>query len=158
MAPADVRFRRESILSAIAARLIDALNAELLARYPEDGTTNHFRLDASEVAGGRGVFLVAYQDGKPVGCGAIRCLDAETAEVKRMYVEPNARGQKLGQSLLAALEAEAKQLGATRLVLETGPRQPEAIAVYRRAGFAPVAAFGECTESALSTFMGKLLG
>lgn len=157
MPPPDVEIRRESIASATAARLIGALNAELLERYPEDGTQNHFRLDHDEVAEGRGAFLIVYMHGAPVGCGAVRCLDADTAEIKRMYIEPDSRGRNLGQSLLAALEAEAKRLGVTRLVLETGPRQPEAIAVYRHAGFVPIAAFGEYQEHQLSTFLSKVL-
>ena len=157
MPPPAVEIRRKSILSATASRLIGALNAELLERYPEDGTTDHFSLDAREVEHRRGAFLVVYRHGAPIGCGAVRCLDADTAEIKRMFVELDSRGHHLGQVLLAALEAEAKQLGITRLVLETGPRQPEANAVYRRAGFVPIAAFGELQEHPLSTFLGKAL-
>lgn len=157
MRPPDVEIRRESILSATAARLIGALNAELLERYPEDGTPDHFRLDPHEVSEGRGAFLIAYLRGAPVGCGALRRLDADTAEIKRMYVEPGSRGRHLGQSLLDVLEAEAKRLGLARLVLETGSRQPEAIALYRHAGFVTVAAFGEYREHPLSTFLGKVL-
>jgi len=155
--PPEVEIRRESVLSATAARLIGALNAELLERYPEDGTPDHFRLDPHEVAEGRGAFLIATMRGAPVGCGAIRRLDADTAEIKRMYVESGSRGRNLGQSLLAALEAEARRLGIARLVLETGSRQPEAVALYRHAGFVPAAAFGEYHEHPLSTFLGKVL-
>ena len=67
--------------------MIEALNGELSGRYPEAGA-NHFRLDAGEVADGRGAFLVAYAGSQPVACGAIRRLDAGTAEIKRMYVAP----------------------------------------------------------------------
>src|SRR4051812_4421994 len=72
--------------------LITALNAELLERYPEDGST-HFRLDPEEVAPGRGVFLIAYVNGQPAGCGATRLIDPQTAEIKRMYVVPEFRGR-----------------------------------------------------------------
>src|SRR5262245_54732375 len=75
---------RERLDSAVATRLIAALNAELTARYPEDDAT-HFRLDADEVAEGRGAFLVVRLRGEPVGCGAIRKIDPATAEIKRMY-------------------------------------------------------------------------
>jgi len=152
-----IEIRRETLHSAVARTLIGALNAELLVRYPEEGAT-HFRLDAEEVGTGRGAFLVAYQGGEPVGCGAVRRLDPAVAEVKRMYVVPGARGARVGAVILAALEAEARALGATWLVLETGERQPEAIALYRRAGFSVIPRFGEYVDSALSLCMGKDLG
>src|SRR5687768_14045022 len=106
-------------------QLIAVLNAELSARYPEAGAT-HFRLDPEEVAPGRGVFLVLREGDSAIGCGAIRRLDARTAEIKRMFVVPGRRGQGLGGVVLAALESAARELGVTRLVLETGVRQPEA--------------------------------
>ncbi|MGH7335512.1 MAG: GNAT family N-acetyltransferase [Candidatus Rokuibacteriota bacterium] len=148
--------RPEAIQSARAHALIAALNAELSARYPEDGAT-HFRLDVDEVAPGRGAFLVAHVDGEAVGCGAIRRLDGDMAEIKRMYVRPAARGRGVGGALLAALESEAHRLGVTRLVLETGERQPEALALYRGAGFVVIPAFGEYVDSPLSVCMGKEL-
>ena len=149
-----IEIRREPLHSAVARTLIGTLNAELLARYPEEGAT-HFRLDAEEVGTGRGAFLVACRGGEPVGCGAVRRLGDGVAEVKRMYVVPTARGMAVGAVILAALEAEARALGATRLVLETGERQPEAIALYRRAGFSVIPRFGEYVDSALSLCMGK---
>src|SRR5262249_4163748 len=90
---------RATSLGAPAARaLITAPNAELKGRYPEEGAT-HFRLDEDEVGPGRGVFLVAYRDGEPTGCGAVRKLDAATAELKRMYVAPVARGLGIGRQI-----------------------------------------------------------
>ena len=90
-----------------------------------------------------------------MGCGAIRRLDADTAEIKRMYVEPGARGQGVGRAVLAALEAEGRRLGVTRIMLETGERQVEALALYSRAGFVRIPAFGEYVASPLSLCMGK---
>lgn len=148
--------RREDIRSSIAASLIQSLNAELSRQYPEPGAT-HFRLDPDEVGEGRGSFLVAYADGGPIGCGAVRRLDSGTAELKRMYVAPSARGQGIGRALLSALEQEARTLGAVRLVLETGTRQEAALALYRRAGFAVIPAFGEYLDSPTSVCMGKAL-
>lgn len=152
----EFEIRREDITSPVAAALIRALNAELSARYPEPGAT-HFRLDASEVSEGRGAFLVAYAGGEPMGCGGIRRLDADTAEIKRMYVAPLARGQGLGRALLAALEAEARGLGVRRIVLEAGDRQEAAMALYAGAGFERVPAFGEYAASPLSVCMAKNL-
>src|SRR5687767_14312123 len=109
MRAGELEIRREEINSTVAARLISALNAELSLRYPEEGA-NHFRLDSNEVEQGRGAFLVAYALGKAVGCGAIRRLDSNTAEIKRMYVNPAARGHGVARAVLAALEAEARHL------------------------------------------------
>ncbi len=139
-----------------AARLIAALNAELTERYPEQWAT-HFRLDAEEVSPGRGVFLVACEDGRAVGCGALRKLDATEAEIKRMYSVPEARGRGVGGAVLAELESHARQLGVLRLVLETGVRQPEAQALYRRHGFSQIPKFGEYADSPLSVCMAKEL-
>jgi putative acetyltransferase len=151
---AGVNIRREDIGSSVAAAMIEALNGELSGRYPEAGA-NHFRLDAEEVADGRGAFLVAYAGSRPVACGAIRRLDAGTAEIKRMYVVPAERRRGFAQVMLARLEAEARALGVARIVLETGVRQPEAIALYTREGFTRIPAFGEYLEDALSVCMAK---
>src|SRR5215210_6641580 len=101
---------RCDILSATARMLIERLNAELSATYPEQGAC-HFRLDADEVAEGRGAFLVASRGQKPIGCGAIRRIDSESGELKRMFVAPEERGSGVGKAILAALEREARKLG-----------------------------------------------
>lgn len=152
-----VDVRRADLLSATAQRLILALNAELESRYPEDGAT-FFRLDAEEVAEGRGGFFVAYLDDEPVGCGAVRWFEPGVAEIKRMYVAPQARGQRVARQILDVLTAEARRLGAHRLLLETGPRQPEAIALYEHAGFTHIPHYGEYVHNPnpdLSVCMGK---
>lgn len=148
--------RSEALETPAVIALIRALNDELDERYPE-ADANHFRLDPEEVAPGRGVFLVAYADGEPVGCGATRLNEPDTAEIKRMYVMPAYRGRGIAGHLLSALEEHAKMLGARQLVLETGDRQPESLAVYRRAGFEEIPRFGEYVDSLLSLCMGKKL-
>jgi len=153
--PDALEIASEALTSAVALSLIAALDAELSARYPEPGAT-HFRLDPLEVARGNGSFLVARWFGRPVGCGALRRLreaalvrelGPRVGELKRMYVAPDVRGLGIGRALLAGLEAEARALGLTRLVLETGTRQAEALALYRRAGFTEVSAYGEYASS-----------
>jgi putative acetyltransferase len=130
----DIEIRRESMMSPVVQRLIGALNDELDNRYPEEGA-NHFDLDAAEVAEGRGAFLVAFVGDQPVGCGAVRQIAPTVCEIKRMYVAPSARGRGVGGRILKELEMISRTLGAARLVLETGVRQPEALALYTRAGF-----------------------
>ena len=148
---------RTALTSEVSRALINALNAELSGIYPEAGAT-HFGLDPEEVSDQRGAFLVIRLDGVPVGCGAVRLLDSTVGELKRMYVSPSARGQGLGRQLVAALEAEAKALGAQRLVLETGIRQTAALALYRATGFQPIPLYGEYLQSpATSVCLGKEL-
>jgi len=149
--------RREELDSPVAAALIAALNSELAAMY-NNPAANHFRLGAVEVAPGNGAFLVAYDNGEPVGCGAIRRLDGHTAEIKRMYVAPECRGRGVGHKMLDALEAEGRRLGVGRIVLETGTLQDRALALYRSRGFAVIPAFGEYAGApATSICMGKEL-
>jgi putative acetyltransferase len=150
----NVEFRCEQLTAPVVQRLITALNAELESIYPEDGA-NFFRLDPEEVAEGRGAFLVAYLDDKPIGCGAIRLNEPGVAEIKRMYVDPSVRGCRVGRQIVHALEAHVRQLGAKRIVLETGPRQPDAIAMYAHAGFSEIPLYGEYIGSQFSVCMAK---
>ena len=85
-----------------------------------------------------GTFLVVYEDGEPIACGGIRALPDRTAEVKRMYVVPDARGRGIGAQLLERLEDEARRLGYRRLRLDTGAQLNEAQALYRGAGYAEI--------------------
>jgi putative acetyltransferase len=150
-----ITIERAQLTDDVSRALIDSLNAELSEMYPEPGA-NHFQLDPHEVTDGSGSFLVVYRDGAPVGCGAVRRLDDETAELKRMYVVTPERGRGLGRRLVSALEAEAQALGARRLVLETGTRQTAALALYRATGFREIPLFGEYLSSpATSVCLGK---
>lgn len=152
-----IKIARAELAADSSRALIAALNAELSAMYSEPGA-NHFGLKSEEVSGKRGAFLVVSLEGKPVGCGAVRLIDAETGELKRMYVAPAARGKRLGRQLVAALEAEARALGAKRLVLETGVRQHAALALYQAMGFSPIPLYGEYCQSAdTSICLGKEL-
>jgi GNAT superfamily N-acetyltransferase len=157
LTPETITIARGDLIAEVSRALIGALNAELQGVYPEPGAT-HFKLDPEEVTGGRGVFLLIWRDGVAVGCGACRLLDAETAELKRMYVAPALRGTGLGRRLVSALEVEARALGVRRLVLETGIRQQAALALYRATGFEPIPLFGEyCLSPATSVCLGKEL-
>jgi GNAT superfamily N-acetyltransferase len=120
--------------------LTDALEAELRGRYGDDDATH---ADPAQFLPPYGLFLVARVDGVDVGCGGWRTLEPGTGEVKRMYVAPEHRGRGLARELLRGLVADATAQGLTRLVLETGPLQPEAIALYTAEGFLPCEAYGE---------------
>ena len=96
-----------------ARRLVAALDAGLAELYPPEQRFGP-NLKAEHLEGSRGAFLVARNDGRAVGCGAIRLIDPTTAEAKRMYVEPDQRGKGVGQAVLASLEAAALKLGVRK--------------------------------------------
>lgn len=79
--------------------------------------------------------VVAYQHDLPVGCGAFKEFEPGTVEIKRMYVRPECRQQGVARAVLGELETWAAELGYPTAVLETGKRQPEAIALYQRNGY-----------------------
>jgi GNAT superfamily N-acetyltransferase len=147
----------EPLTSVVAVTLIAALNAELAQRYPNPDD-NFISLDPDEVGSGRGAFVVARaDDGTAIGCGAVRVIERGVAEVKRMYVAPAWRGRRVAAQVLAALVARAGDLGAGRLVLETGERQPEAIALYEREGFHRIPRFGPYVDAVNSVCMERVL-
>ncbi len=125
-----------------AAALIALLSAELAGRYDyaEDGS-GHFKPE--DVLVPRAVFVVGRVNGEPVACGALRPMDEpHVAEVKRMFVAPAVRGRRYSRAVLMDLERRAAAMGYTVLRLETGNRQPEAIALYERSGYARIPNFG----------------
>ena len=130
-----------------AVRLREAQRTELDARY---GTDDH-EPGALPTAETVAVFLVARDAaGTALGCGGIRLLGPGSGEVKRMYVEPAARGTGVAAAILRALEDHARDLGITRLLLETGTGQPDAIRFYQREGYEPIEAYGPYRGEPLS--------
>lgn len=87
--------------------------------------------------------VVGYLDGQPVACGAIKLFSEHQAEVKRMFVHPGYRGRGLAGEVLRELEKWAQELGYKACVLETGKKQPEAIALYRKSGYAITDNYGQ---------------
>lgn len=125
--------------------------AELVERYGFDSEPGS-KPTTDDIA----VFLVARDaDGAAVACGALRVVDPDTVEIKRMFVRRAVRGTGLGRGILAALEAEAAALGAARVVLETGDKQQEAIGLYENAGYRPIPCFGAYAGSAISLCYGR---
>ncbi|MGH3440356.1 MAG: GNAT family N-acetyltransferase, partial [Sciscionella sp.] len=90
----------------------------------------------------RGLFLLGYLDGAAAACGGWRAHGEQDAEMKRMYVVPVARGLGLARTMLAELEATASAAGHTRMMLETGMAQPEAIGLYTSSGYHAIEKYG----------------
>jgi len=126
---------------------------EVSARYGVPDSEPGPKPTAADIA----VFLVAFDDAVPVGCGALRALDAAHGEIKRMYVVPDRRGTGVSTAILSALEGEARARGWTRLVLETGDQQPDAMRLYEREGYTHIPNFGYYADSELSICYEKQL-
>ena len=130
-----------------ATRLRAAQRAELDARY---GSDNH-EPGAPPTAETVSVFLVARDgDGTAVGCGGLRLLTPGSAEIKRMYVTPPARGTGVATAILHALEDAARHAGVRALLLETGTAQPDAMRFYEREGYHRIDNFGPYRGESLS--------
>jgi GNAT superfamily N-acetyltransferase len=143
------------IASDDAQALIAELDGYLHSLYSEED--NFFELAHSEVRGDRGVFLVAYLEDAPAGCGAVRRRSATTGEIKRMYVVGSARNKGVGALLLGRLEDWARRAGLSRLVLETGKLQTDAMRLYSGAGYEAVQPFEEYGRSPVSCCYTKQL-
>jgi GNAT superfamily N-acetyltransferase len=149
-----LRIERAPLGTPAALPLLRALDSESQARYPFD-LSKHFVVDAAEFVEGRGLFLIAYLDDVAVGCGAIRLLPSGDAEIKRMYVSPAARGNGVARGVLHELEAESRRLGAPRMILETGNKQIEALALYRSEGFEEIPRYEPYVDAQHSVCMAK---
>ena len=125
-----------------ATLLTTAALAELGQIYGSSG--DETPVDASEFDPPDGAFLVAFLDGVPVGCAGWRAHgdDLSTAELKRMYTAPQARGRGVARAVLAAVEESARRAGRKRLILECGDGQPGAIALYEACGYERIPDFG----------------
>ena len=143
-----------------AVRLIAEIQQVYVERYGGEDATE---IDPREFDAPGGFFVIGYADGEPVACGGWRERHAGEggplrdgdAEVKRMYVAAAYRGRGYARAVLAELERTAAAAGRRRIVLETGTMQPEAIALYASAGFAPMPAFGAYAGSQASRYFAK---
>ena len=138
----------------------DPVAQELIARVQQEYVRRYGGPDESPVTPGEftpphGVFFVAEIDGVPAGTGAWRTLGDGRAEMKRVYVEPAFRRRGLAQVLVEALEADAARAGIRSLELNSGPEQPEALALYALLGYTPVTGFGVYACHPDAVFLGK---
>jgi putative acetyltransferase len=135
--------------------LLAELDAYLGSLYEPEA--NHI-LSIDELLAPEVSFYVAWQGDRIVGTGAARCLPGEAyGEIKRMYVDPALRGQRLGARLLATLEDAMRAQGLSLARLETGAEQVEAVRLYERGGYTRCAAFGGYPNNGLSLFFEKAL-
>jgi putative acetyltransferase len=133
--------------------LIRLLDADLALR---DGAEHAFYLPLNTLAAIKFVVL-AYEEGRAVGCGAIKAHAPAVMEIKRIYTRPQARGQGVATQVLAELERWAAEMACKRCVLETGKRQPEAIALYRKNGYQLIPNYGPYAGMANSVCFAKTL-
>ncbi len=119
--------------------LIEELQQEYVARY---GGRDDTPVDPAQFAAPAGAFLVMRVDGDLAGCAGLRRHDDDRVEVKRMFVRSTFRGRGLSRWLLARVEEQARALGYTRVLMETGLRQPEAMHLYATSGYEPIPGFG----------------
>ena len=173
-----LELRPEPFDGASATRLVADLTADLTRRYaeedepplcslsPAEQAARHAaeaeeeaaytaELTPGDVAPPHGAFLVAHLDGVAVGCGGLRRHEGGVGELKRLWVDPGARGRGVARALVAQLEEEALRLGYRALVLETGLRQPEAIRLYESLGYGRRPLYGRYQDSPLSVCLGR---
>ena len=140
-----MELRQVRLSDPIVAPLLAGLSAEYERRY---GPVDEMRLaHPDEFDPPTGAFVILLDDDQTVAGGGIRRLKNDTCEVKRMWTSPECRRRGLASTVLAALEDTARQLGYTRVQLETGPSQPEAIAMYGHLGYRMIPPFGPYQEA-----------
>jgi len=132
--------------------LVTQLNTDLANRDGKDHPLSQF----NEITHLKYVVLVLL-DNKPVGCGAISNYNQTAVEVKRMYVTPSYRGQKIGERILSELENWAKELGHSKCILFMGVNQPEALKLYKRNNFSVIENYGKLKDIPDSICLAKSL-
>lgn len=143
------------------AAMLEELDRYLAMLYPPE--ENHI-LDLQALMSPEVHFMTAWQGEVAIGCGAFRRSAGDAAtdgraygEIKRMFVRPDRRGQRVGERLLSALEAEQRRQGLGLSLLETGGEQHAAVRLYERCGYARRAAFGGYADNGSSLFYAKAL-
>jgi len=137
-----VDYVQVSLTAPEVAPLLAGLRQEYDARYGEGAGESVLDVEAREFEAPTGAFVVLIDDGTTVAGGGIRRIDDATVEIKRMWTNPDYRRQGYASRMLRELAGLAGQLGYRTLRLETGYAQPEALALYRRLGFAQIDSYG----------------
>ena len=135
-------------------RLVQLLDADLGVRY---GHHQEFYSQFNKLDTIHHVIIV-YRDEDAVACGAIRKYSNDTVEIKRMFVDARHRGQGVGKIVLDSLESWARELSYSYCILESGNKQPEALALYERAGYYFISNYGQYAGDENSVCMKKQIG
>ena len=151
--PEPIEFRPLPAGEPPASELIAAMVAELVDLYgPVDDTDRFPSATPQELGPPHGVCIVGFDGAEPVCAGAVKRFEPGVGEIKRMYVAPAGRSRGLARLLLGALEDAARDLGYSRVRLDTGPRQPHARTLYLSAGYTEI---GNYNENPAASFWGE---
>lgn len=149
-----IEFRPCPVDEEPAAALVAAMTDDIAALY--DGLdlsgADMPKAGPAELGPPGGTFVVGFEDGAPVCCGAIKRLPDGACEIKRMFVTKDARGRGVARALLEELERRAREMGYEIARLDTGPRQTRAQRMYERAGYAPI---GNFNANPVASFFGE---
>ena len=146
----DIIINPEDADSPDALELMGELDGEDLERYPAESVHGFEPCEAA-------IFLIARNNGRAVGCGALRHISSEIAELKRLFVRPDHRGRGLSRKILERLELAAVEFGHEKIWLETGDEQPEAVGLYESSGYRRIPLFGEYVNDPHSICYEKVL-
>jgi GNAT superfamily N-acetyltransferase len=154
--PGDVRMEVLGVDHPDSAGLLRAFREEQLKRY---GYADPIAVPREDYAPPLGTFVVMYDHERPVGCGGCRWYDqqAGTAEIKKTYLLPIARGRGWGRLLMRCLEEQAVGWGAGQLILETGVRNTAAIDLFTRCGYSPIGGYVEGRDPVINRAFAKRL-
>ena len=150
----NLQVRAHAYAEPIVAELVEEVQAEYVARY---GDRDNSPVDPSDFVAPTGYFLIGWYDEDAAGSVALRAMADRpgVVELKRLYVRDRYRRRGLGRELLRHAERQARAAGYGRVVLETGIRQPEALALYPAEGYLPAPAFGHYADAPESVYFGK---
>jgi pimeloyl-ACP methyl ester carboxylesterase/GNAT superfamily N-acetyltransferase len=136
--PSDIRVVEEPFDDATSQALVADYVDTIREMYPEWSPNVPPRMTGEDVEPPAGRWLVAYRNGRPVGCAGIKRLDDRTAEIKRVYVAPEARGTGVARALIGAVEQAARKAGYRTVRLDTGAKQQASVALFTSSGYEPI--------------------
>ncbi len=150
-----IEIKIESPASPDAQELFAEFADDLKRRYTDFSKDGYANFRPEEVQRPRSAFVIARSQSRAVGCGALRAFDEHAAEIKRLFVRPEARGHGVATKILEKLEALAREYDYDSIRLETGIRQPEAMALFGRSGFYRIPKYGEYVDNPVSACFEK---
>ncbi len=131
----NLQFRAGRSDESPGRELLRELNDLFSAQYPGRVARPGSVTTPDEMVPPEGIFLVGYEDGRPIAIGGLRRLQDGICEIKRMYVVPEARSRGVGRALLAALEDDGRKLGYRRARLDAGPEQKHSRVLFEKTGY-----------------------